>query len=248
MTWLAQALDGVAEIEIDAEAGLAHAAALVAHLLGVARGHVARHQVAEAGVAALQVVIALGLGNLVGRARVALLLGHPDAAVVAQRLAHQGELRLVVARDRDARRMDLREAGVGEQRAALVGAPDGGGVASPWRWSRGRRRCRSRRCPAPPRRPSATPTWPVIRLRVTMPRAWPSTTTRSSISVRGYMLDARRRRSAAPAPGRRRAATAGRSGRARRTCARPARRRRSGYPASPSIRARTARPGPRTGR
>ena len=46
------------------------------------------------------------------------LLRHPDAAVVAQRLGHQRQLRLVVAGDRDAGRVDLGEAGVGEQRAA----------------------------------------------------------------------------------------------------------------------------------
>ena len=64
---LAEALDGIAEIEVDGEAGFADAAAFVADLLGVAGSHVARHQVAEAGIVALQVVIALGLGNLAGR-------------------------------------------------------------------------------------------------------------------------------------------------------------------------------------
>ena len=118
------------EVEVDAEPAWPDAAAFVAHLLGVARGDVARHEVAEARVLALQVVVALGFGNLAGRARVALLQRHPDAAVVAQRLAHQRELGLVVAADRDAGRVDLREARVGEQRAALVRPPDGGGVAA----------------------------------------------------------------------------------------------------------------------
>ena len=127
---LAQALDGVGEVEIDAQAGFAHAAAFVAHRLGVARGHVARNQVAEAGIAALEVVIALVFRDLVGRALVALFLRHPDAAVVAQRLAHQRELGLIVAGDRNAGGMDLREAGIGEQRAALVRAPDGGDVGA----------------------------------------------------------------------------------------------------------------------
>ena len=58
-----------------------------------------------------------------GCAVVAALLGHPHAAVVAQRLRHQGQLRLVLAGDRDAGRVDLRVAGVGEQRAALVRPP-----------------------------------------------------------------------------------------------------------------------------
>src|ERR1035437_3650640 len=116
--------------EIIGQAGLAHAAPFVAHLLGVARCDVARHQVPEGRVLALQEVVALRLGNLAGRALIALLGGHPDAAVVAQRLAHQGEFRLVLARYGDARGMDLRKAGIREQRAVFVRAPDGGGVGT----------------------------------------------------------------------------------------------------------------------
>ena len=65
--------------------------------------------------------------------RVALVLPaqrHPDPAVVAQRLAHQGELGLVLAADRDAGRVDLGEAGVGEVGALAVGPPGGGHVAA----------------------------------------------------------------------------------------------------------------------
>ena len=127
---LAEPGDGVGEVEIDAAAAGAHAAAVVADLLGGPGGDVARGEVAEAGVLPLEVVVALGFGNLTRRPRVALLLRHPDPAVVAQRLAHQGELGLVVARHRDAGRVDLREAGVGEGRAALVGAVGGGDVAA----------------------------------------------------------------------------------------------------------------------
>src|SRR6185436_5329443 len=49
------------------------------------------------------------------RSLVTGLLWNPDAAVVAQRLAHERELRLVVARHRNARGVDLRVAGVGKQ-------------------------------------------------------------------------------------------------------------------------------------
>ena len=52
----------------------------------------------------------------------------------------------------------------------------------------------------------------------------------------------------ARAPGKRRAAVAGRSGRARKTCAKPARRRRSDWPASRHIRAQTERLARRIGR
>ena len=108
----------------------AHAAAFVAHFLGAPRRDVPRRQVPEARVQPLEVVVALALGNLVGRAPVAALPRHPDATVVAKRLAHEGELRLVVPGHGDAGRVNLRKAGVGERRAALVGPPDGGHVAA----------------------------------------------------------------------------------------------------------------------
>ena len=125
---LTKPLDGIREIEIDAQAGFADAAAFVADHFGVAGGHVARHQIAEARIAPLQVIIALVFRNLIRRPFVALLLRHPDAAVVAQRLAHQRQLRLILARDRNAGRVDLREAGIGEECAAFMRAPDGGAL------------------------------------------------------------------------------------------------------------------------
>ncbi len=120
--------DGVGEVEVDALSAGADPAPLVAHVLRGAGGDVAGHEVAEGRVDALQVVVALGLGDLVRGTLVALGLGHPDTAVVAQRLAHQGEFGLVVAGARDAGGVDLGEARVGEERAAPVGTPDGGGV------------------------------------------------------------------------------------------------------------------------
>ena len=188
MTSLAEALDGVGEVEVDAQAARPDAAALVAHLLGGARGDVARGEVAEARVLALQVVVALVLGDLVRASGCRpAFFGHPDAAVVAERLAHQRQLGLVVARDRDAGRVDLGVAGVGEGGALACGPARWPWRCSPWRWSRGRRRCRSRRSPGRPRRRACDSISPVTRSRVTMPRARPSTTTRSSISVRGYI-------------------------------------------------------------
>ena len=189
MSVRAEALDGIGEIKINTQPGFADAAAFVANLLGVARGHVARNQIAEAGIAALEIIIALGFGNLIWRTLVAFLQRHPDAAVIAQRFAHQRELRLIIAGDRDAGGMDLREAGIGEERAAFVCAPDGGGVGALGVGGKikdvavaagaehdgiGQMRIRSS---------------PVTRLRVTMPRALPSMTIRSSISVRGNMRD-----------------------------------------------------------
>src|SRR5690606_31559325 len=102
---------------------LTHAVAGVAALFGRTGRHVARDEVAEARVAPFEEVIALVLRDLRGRPLVAFLLRHPDAPVVAEALAHQRELRLVVARDGDARRVDLRHAGIREEGAAPVAAP-----------------------------------------------------------------------------------------------------------------------------
>lgn len=124
----AHPLDGFREVEVDALSAGSDAAALVADVLRGSRGDVTRYQVAEGGVDALQVVVALVLRDLVGGAVVALGLRDPDPAVVAQRLAHQRQFGLVVAGARDARGVDLRETRVGEVRAAPVGTPDGGGV------------------------------------------------------------------------------------------------------------------------
>ena len=125
----ADARDRLGEVEVHAVLQRPDAAAGVDLALRRARRDVARHEVAERRVAALEVVVALVLGDLVGGAGVVVLLRHPDAAVVAQRLAHQRELRLEVVARRDARGVDLRVAGVGHVRAALVRAPDGGDVA-----------------------------------------------------------------------------------------------------------------------
>ena len=126
---LAEALDGVGEVEVHGHAGRPDAVALVATLLGGPGGDVARHQVAEGRVAALEEVVALGLGDVPRLALVGLGLGHPHAAVVAQRFAHQRQLGLGVAQAREAGGVDLREAGVGEEGPALVAAPRGGDVA-----------------------------------------------------------------------------------------------------------------------
>src|SRR5205807_461739 len=93
----AEALDGIGEIEIDAASARTDAAAFVTNFLCPARGDVARREVAEAGVLALEVVVALGFRNLIGTARVAGDFRHPDPTVIAQRLRHQRQFRLEVA-------------------------------------------------------------------------------------------------------------------------------------------------------
>src|SRR2546423_655799 len=90
----------------------------------------AGYEGAEGGVPALEEVVALGFRDLVGRARVVHLRRYPDAPVVAERLAHEGELRLEVGARRDARRVDLGEARARHQRAPTVCPPDRGHVAA----------------------------------------------------------------------------------------------------------------------
>ena len=126
----AETLDGIGEIEIDAKTSWADTVACIAFGFGGAGSDIARNEIAETGILALEIVVALGFGNLAGRALVAGLFGDPNAAVVAERFGHQGELGLILAGDGDARGVDLREARIGKEGAALVGAPDGGGVAA----------------------------------------------------------------------------------------------------------------------
>ena len=130
-----QALDGILEVEEDGETRLIDAEAGVATLLGGAAGHVARDEVAESRVATLQVEVAVLIGDVIGGLlaeadglSVLLLLGDPDAAVVAERLGHEGELGLDVSVDGDAGGVDLAVAGVGEIGALAVSLHGGGAV------------------------------------------------------------------------------------------------------------------------
>ena len=63
-------------------------------------------------------------------AAILLTLGNPNATVVAERLAHQGEFRLIVSADRDAGGMNLGVTRISKQGAALVGAERSGHVAA----------------------------------------------------------------------------------------------------------------------
>ena len=156
--------------------------ALVDDDLGVAGRDVAGHQVAERRVLALEVVVAVLFGDLVGGAGLVGVLRDPDAAVVAQRLRHEGELRLELVARRDAGRVDLRVAGVGEGGALLVGPPRRGDVAV---LGVGRQ-VEGVAVPAGAEQDGvARPALDLAgeRSRVTMPTATPSLVTTSSISV-----------------------------------------------------------------
>lgn len=118
----------MAKIEVDGAACGVDAEALVADVFGVAGGDIAGDEVTEAGVALFEEVVAVGFGDLGGGAGVAFLFGNPDATVVAQALAHEGEFGLVIAALGDAGGVDLDEAGVCEISAAAGAAPRRGDV------------------------------------------------------------------------------------------------------------------------
>ena len=123
-----EAVDRILEVEVDSKLCLADSPSRVALEFRGARGNVTRNEVAEARVAAFEIVVALVLGDVTRTPVVVFLLRNPHASVVSEALGHQRQLRLIIAGYRDARRMDLRKARVGEERAALVAAPRGGRV------------------------------------------------------------------------------------------------------------------------
>ena len=244
----AQALDRVREIEIDAAPARADAAAFIAHFLGAAGRNVARSEVAEARIFAFQIIIALGFRDFVRRLGAILLpFRHPDAAVVAERLRHEGELRLVVAAHRNAGGMNLRVAGIGEERAFFVGAIGGGDVATAGvgrevkdvAVAAGREDDRVGRVPDD-----------FAGDQVARDDSLGVPVDQDEVEHLGLGKHRApcRRRSGGRAPDRRLTRAAGRSGRGRRKCARPARRRKSGWRAARRIRGQTARPARRIDR
>ena len=106
----------VRDVEVDAQPILLDRQPFVrADVENLARGNVARHQVAVFRIALFEEVIPLGLGNLLRIARVLRLARHPHAApFAASAFAHQTQL--VGAGNR--RRMDLNELAIAVFRAA----------------------------------------------------------------------------------------------------------------------------------
>ena len=93
-------IDGVREVEVDAPADTVDlrtdTASVVTLVLRCPGRDVAGHEIAERRVNALEVVVAILFGDVAGiLVAVRGVLGHPDASVVAQRLAHQRQLGLV---------------------------------------------------------------------------------------------------------------------------------------------------------
>ena len=130
-----QTVDGILEVQINGVAG-SYTVAGVAAFLGCTRGDVAGAEVTEGGIAAFQIEVAVLVGD-VGRSLFAgadsfgvfFFLRNPDAAVVTERFAHEGQLRLVFAVDGNTGRVDLGEGEV-RQVGALLECLDGGGAVA----------------------------------------------------------------------------------------------------------------------
>src|ERR1700731_400062 len=83
--------NGVRKIEIDATSTRSNTAPFVTHFLRCARSDIAWRQIAEARILALKIVITVRFRDLVWRFGTILFsFRYPDAAVIAQRLGHQG--------------------------------------------------------------------------------------------------------------------------------------------------------------
>jgi hypothetical protein len=80
----AEAIDGVAEVEVDAEPGLSDTESRVTGLFRSPGRDVARGKVTEARILSLEIVVAFIFGNLVRRTGIAWLLRNPDPAVISQ--------------------------------------------------------------------------------------------------------------------------------------------------------------------
>ena len=116
---------GLAEVRHVQVGGLLalRAVALVDHRAeDLPRRDVPRDEVAVPGIALLEEVVPLGLGDVPAVAAVLAVLRHPDAAALAEHAL--GDEPKLVGR-RDGRRVHLDELSVGVDRALLVG--DGGG-------------------------------------------------------------------------------------------------------------------------
>ncbi len=113
----------VRQVEIDAQPVALDAQVLVrADVEDFARGNVAGHEVAILRIALFEEVIPLGLGNLLGRARILRLTRHPHtASLAAGAFAHQPQL----VGSGNGRGVHLDELGIAVLGSRLVGAAGG---------------------------------------------------------------------------------------------------------------------------
>ena len=126
----AQALNGIGKIEVYSKACRTYTITGIATFLGGTRSNVAGHQITKCGVTTFKIVVTLLFGNVVGAffattncLGILFLLGHPNAAIVAQTLTHKGKFRLIVAMHRDTCGVNLNKTGIGKGCTLLMANP-----------------------------------------------------------------------------------------------------------------------------
>ncbi len=132
----AQTVDGILEVEIYGVA-CTYTEAGVAAFLGGTAGDVTGAEVTECRIAAFEIEVAVFVGDIGGLFLagadgfgVFFLFGNPDAAVVTERFAHEGQFRLIFAVDGDTGGVDLGEGEVGEVGTLLESLDSGRAVAA----------------------------------------------------------------------------------------------------------------------
>ena len=123
-------LDGIAEVQENGKTSFPNAMTRIAAFFCCARRNIARSQIAVRRVTPFQIVVAFSIRNLIRGAFVALGRWHPDSTIVAQTFAHQRQLGLIIAGDRDTRWMNLRVAGICEQGTFSSASPRGRDVGA----------------------------------------------------------------------------------------------------------------------
>ena len=129
--------DGIGKVEIHSQSGNCDTAFVIAGFFGGPGSDVAWAKVAEGGVLALKIVVAIFLGD-VRRFLFAFAdcfgvfarLWNPDPPIVTEGLGHEGQLGLIVATNRDTGWVDLGVAGVCHVGAPLVRAVGGHDIAA----------------------------------------------------------------------------------------------------------------------
>ena len=110
---------------------IANAPAFVTNFLCRARRNISGRKIAVARIFSLEIIIAIRFRDFARRLPgVFFAPWDPDTSIVAQRLGHERQLRLMFATDRDAGGMNLGEGGIGKERAPFVSAVGGGHIAA----------------------------------------------------------------------------------------------------------------------
>ena len=123
-------LDGIGKVQINGTFRRTDTHALVADHLRIAGSHITRDQVSKRRIAFFQIVIALAFRNFICRTGIADFFRHPDTSIITEGFAHQSQLGLVIARHRNASRVNLCVAGIRKERTFLISLPSRADIAA----------------------------------------------------------------------------------------------------------------------